>query len=882
MHPKKGKCAICLGSMKTGRGQAIFTAECSHSFHFSCIASSVKHGNRICPICRSTWNDLPFDVPAHDLQHGPVQLAPRVSIPVYNSSPLPSPVAPPWFPPEPQTFSDDERIAPVENLSNAVATLSVSRPDIVTVNALPEYPAVDLVAVLDVSGSMSGTKIELLKRSVCFIVDNLGPTDRLSIVTFSEPARRIYPLRRMTDEGRDSAKAAVCSLAARGGTNTLLGLRKGIRVLEECREKNPMSSIILLSDGRDNHASSSQRLSPSMYFRNQDGTKEGHNFIAVHAFGIGTDHDSTFLHGISDASGGTFSFIETVEAMQDAFARCVGGLLSVVAQQLHIRVKPAFDGVHIERISSGRYPCKISENSKAVISVGDLYPDENKELLVYISVPAASTKPGAKVTKMSLLDVMCRFQKPVTTEKVNIEAVRVKIDRPPVLNSADKKVSLEVDRQKIRFQVAEVIAQAKELAEKRNLTGAQALLSKTRSAIASTPSAQSGDPLCTHLDDELKEIQERMASREQYEHTGRAYSQDRAKKLLAELAVEEQRGIELTRILKQIITEPKTPNLKKSHVGRKYLREDLARIDESWAAARFDSLPHVVQIVSSKDREGEVQALKEQSDIIEEVPKLSMKLCMLIMILRLFSESAESIGVLKTDLAEAKKRLGTRNKQLHQLWSRSVTLRHIISLLDQIEGIAKVPARIEKLIAESQFYAAVQLHVQSALMLEREGLQMRLSVTRLCGGVANSDSGSSCYACALQDVRSELTKLRGTLFYKVLEDLHAHLYNKGDYSSSDGFDESFSQGDEVAVNGYASSVRTNGGDSGKTGTRALSHQVSHWLSAATPDEFLEAVKKSDAALHVKYLHTMVECLCKLGKVAAAGAMICQRFETYHS
>lgn len=36
---------------------------------------------------------------------------------------------------------------------------------------------------------------------------------------------------------------------------------------------------------------------------------------------------------------------------------------------------------------------------------------------------------------------------------------------------------------------------------------------------------------------------------------------------------------------------------------------------------------------------------------------------------------------------------------------------------------------------------------------------------------------------ALQDVRSELTKLRGVLFYKVLEDLHAHLYNKGEYRS---------------------------------------------------------------------------------------------------
>lgn len=35
----------------------------------------------------------------------------------------------------------------------------------------------------------------------------------------------------------------------------------------------------------------------------------------------------------------------------------------------------------------------------------------------------------------------------------------------------------------------------------------------------------------------------------------------------------------------------------------------------------------------------------------------------------------------------------------------------------------QVPGRIEKLITEKQFYAAVQLHVQSTLMLEREGLQ---------------------------------------------------------------------------------------------------------------------------------------------------------------
>ncbi|KAM0954430.1 putative Sec8 exocyst complex component specific domain, exocyst complex component Sec8/EXOC4 [Dioscorea sansibarensis] len=356
-----------------------------------------------------------------------------------------------------------------------------------------------------------------------------------------------------------------------------------------------------------------------------------------------------------------------------------------------------------------------------------------------------------------------------------------------------------------------------------------------------------------------------------------------------------------------------------------YLREGLSRIDESWTAARFDSLPHVVHILTSKDREGEVQFLKEQSDIIEDVVDevvhayhsgFNKAIQNYSQILRLFSESAESISVLKVDMAEAKKLLGSRNKQLRQLWYRSLTLRHILSLLDQIEGVAKVPARIEKLIAEKQLYAAVQLHVQSSLLLEREGLQV---------------------VGALQDVRSELTKLRGVLFYRVLDDLHNHLYNKGEYSSAslsvpdsdelptttaigltvsnpqplsrrtrsmkvdnhlngstfgDGFhrpgsidggssfdghdEESGSEILDGTSDGHFPSSRVHASEGYKRDIKSISSRTPTWLSCATPDEFIETTKKSDVSLNMKYLQTLVECLCMLGKVAAAGAIICQR------
>ncbi|KAJ4885884.1 Exocyst complex component SEC8 [Raphanus sativus] len=341
---------------------------------------------------------------------------------------------------------------------------------------------------------------------------------------------------------------------------------------------------------------------------------------------------------------------------------------------------------------------------------------------------------------------------------------------------------------------------------------------------------------------------------------------------------------------------------------KNYLRDELARIDESWAVARFDSLPHVVHILTSKDRETDVLLLKEQSDVVEEVVDevvhayhggFNKAIQNYSQILRLFSESTEKLGDLKHDLADAKRSLGTRNKQLHQLWYRSVTLRHIIALLDQIEGISKVPSRIEKLIADKQFYAAIQVYLQSSLMLEREGLQT---------------------VGALQDVRSELTKLRGALFYKILDDMHAHLYNRGEYSSVASSiyerDDDVPTTTAVAASRMSSQplsrrTRTLKGD-GQFGVRGLtngshrtssieegssfdghdeedsvehdeatdgkplSHQLPPWLSDSTPDEFIEAIRKSDDPLHVKYLQTLVQCLCMLGKVAAAGAIICQK------
>ncbi|XP_038884802.1 exocyst complex component SEC8 isoform X2 [Benincasa hispida] len=99
-----------------------------------------------------------------------------------------------------------------------------------------------------------------------------------------------------------------------------------------------------------------------------------------------------------------------------------------------------------------------------------------------------------------------------------------------------------------------------------------------------------------------------------------------------------------------------------------------------------------------------------------------------------------------------------------------------------------------------------------------------------------------------------------------------------DGSSFDGHEEAstLELNDEAVSDGQSTFSRVNGGDSGLKEAKLAARQLPTWLSNSIPDEFLETIKKLDAPLHVKYLQTMIECLCMLGKVAAAGAIICQR------
>ncbi|KAL8469287.1 hypothetical protein ACS0TY_032201 [Phlomoides rotata] len=261
----KALCAICLDALNyrsgSSPGQAIFTAQCSHAFHFGCISSNVRHGSVTCPICRAHWTQLPRNLNVGcSNKHDPILQILDDSIAnsrVHRRSFLRS-----------ARYDDDDPIDPDHttnqprlHLSLSLITLphqsstsssagetpflcSPSNPTAYLGVKLAHQPATDLVLV----ASPNGPHLRLMKQAMALLVFSLRPMDRLAIVTYSSAAARVFPLRRMTSYGKRSALQVIDRLFYMGHADPMEGLKKGVKILEDRLHMNTQSCILHLSD----------------------------------------------------------------------------------------------------------------------------------------------------------------------------------------------------------------------------------------------------------------------------------------------------------------------------------------------------------------------------------------------------------------------------------------------------------------------------------------------------------------------------------------------------------------------------------------------------------------------------------------------------------
>jgi Mg-chelatase subunit ChlD len=214
-------------------------------------------------------------------------------------------------------------------------------------------PSLNLVLVVDCSGSMSGgNRMDRVRRGLMMLMERIRPSDRLSIVTFSDTAEVRLSACRKTDPKR--IQTAINSLEPTRSTNLHAGLMLGYRIAKEQFDTERSNRVILLTDGIANVG----EIDPEQIAKQSKAfNKQG---IDLSTIGVGQDFNHDLLRELATAGKGAVHFVDDSSDLAKVFLDEFDSLLCPSARDIKLTItgirkhnKPVVFGYQPTKIDSG-------------------------------------------------------------------------------------------------------------------------------------------------------------------------------------------------------------------------------------------------------------------------------------------------------------------------------------------------------------------------------------------------------------------------------------------------------------------------------------------------------------------------------------------------
>ncbi|GIU99445.1 MAG: hypothetical protein KatS3mg014_1061 [Actinomycetota bacterium] len=333
--------------------------------------------------------------------------------------------------------------------------------------AAPEAPVdrerrpLALALVIDRSGSMAGRKLAVTRASARFLAERLAPADRLAVVTYDDEIELRVPLAAVGTDRRGLCEA-IERIHPGGSTNLSGGYLKGVEVLGAA-PPDALRRVLLLSDGLANVGITAPDALRDFAARAREATG-----ITTSTIGLGADFDEDLMTAMADAGGGNAHFAESPDDAPGIFGREFTDLVSVVAQNLSVEIRPEPPVASLDVLND--FPIVPVEGGVQA-QLGDAYGGERRRVVFGLHVPDLTALGPRRIAEVVLRYVS-------VGERIAHHELRM----PVVVNlvSADEAATAVPDatvrEEVLILQAGRAGKRARELADAGDLEAAHLLL----------------------------------------------------------------------------------------------------------------------------------------------------------------------------------------------------------------------------------------------------------------------------------------------------------------------------------------------------------------------------------------------------------------------
>jgi Ca-activated chloride channel homolog len=189
----------------------------------------------------------------------------------------------------------------------------------------------NISAAVDVSGSMSGDKLSMVKDALNLMVDQLNEDDQMSLVAYGRRATVKKQTLTMNNIGKTRMKRSIDNLRTNGSTNMEAGMLLSYDLVkEEIEDTNIEHRVMLFTDAQPNVGITE----PGSFL---DITRENADLgIGLSVFGVGLDLGAELSNVISKTRGGNSFFLDKTEDIETLFNEEFDFIVSPIAYDLEV------------------------------------------------------------------------------------------------------------------------------------------------------------------------------------------------------------------------------------------------------------------------------------------------------------------------------------------------------------------------------------------------------------------------------------------------------------------------------------------------------------------------------------------------------------------